>query len=87
MEGGSIQGSFVNAALLQATGTINGNLVNRGQIYVGNFTQDNVGMTRQLTITGTFDNVATSTITPQVFLKIGKLFFQPFLNWLYCWDA
>eukprot|EP00029_Vermamoeba_vermiformis_P008886 TRINITY_DN427_c0_g1_i3.p1 TRINITY_DN427_c0_g1~~TRINITY_DN427_c0_g1_i3.p1 ORF type:complete len:1386 (-),score=362.76 TRINITY_DN427_c0_g1_i3:113-4270(-) len=70
INGGTIAGTVTNSAYLQATGTINGDLLNRGQIYVGNFTEDNKGLLRQLNISGTFDNTGTSTITPQVILKI-----------------
>lgn len=72
MNGGTIAGTVTNSAYLQATGVINGDLLNRGQIYVGNFTEDNKGLLRQLNISGTFYNTGTSTITPQVTLKICK---------------
>ena len=73
MNGGGLAGRVTNSAFLQATGTINGDLINQGHIYIGNSTENNVGLYRQLNVTGLFDHtITTSTIIPQLFLIIGK---------------
>ncbi len=76
MNSGSLSGTVTNSGFFQATGIITGDFRNLGQIYVGNFSQNSVGLMRQLNISGTFDNTATVTITPVVTLKIGKFYFS-----------